>query len=794
MGQGSSTQQPPQINPRARQQGQRHRINQPAWMVGTPRDPRWRLSLQNGQNNREHLGTFRREVSARFSPASTDANATGSSPSEEEIIYAREERPFVNMEDLRMRDSTISDIAATPMARRRSYMSRLGSRLFPESVVSARFEGEVEESTEGEALRNGPRSRAGSLRSASPPRLRSRRHSTFGSLTAQTRRRSRRDSLTRDIDLSSYNGLDSDRLNVESSPDCPSQQPSWRRRTRERARQSLSHPLSLLNRSSGASGILRGSHGPLADTSPNPYLLPPVESVGTTLDLSTPSEGQPSHGPPVDPVIEPSPGGSASSIGQASTLRSRSSRLIRRDDQAPLPRVLQLVAQAIAAQLQPALPNIQPGPGSEGLEESLGNFLRTLQDAIPAATSNATNGDENGPQPSGPMPSMNFLRVFRYVNSERDPQTDDTPNRDEQANPGEEPQERTATLVVVGVRSIPAGQVGINETNRATGANLDEILSQPFLQSSNVLRPQGSGLLRRADGRSRFSSRRNSLGVLNYDSQRHQRTNSSGSRAGTGTLSPALSVESPRGPHPPPSTPADLGLSRQASGANTPINRPSSASAIPPASSLPNLEEDPLQTPPPESNEGENLFQSARQRRRSDSEYARHRDLGSGAARRNGVIGPDEPPRGGRSWLIYVVGTNLSEDHPAFNAPNSLWSDNPTYEDMILLSSLLGPAKPPVASQSDINSAGGLYRLRTYAGYSVAEALDGDESIAIAAEDRCLICQSNYEAEEELRRLIKCGHIYHRECIDEWMTTGRNSCPLCRGQGVDESSASPAAA
>jgi len=68
------------------------------------------------------------------------------------------------------------------------------------------------------------------------------------------------------------------------------------------------------------------------------------------------------------------------------------------------------------------------------------------------------------------------------------------------------------------------------------------------------------------------------------------------------------------------------------------------------------------------------------QRRRSDSEFARHRDLGAGAARRNGVVEPDEvdtgdtPASGSRSWLIYVVGTNLSEDHPALTTP-SLFTD-----------------------------------------------------------------------------------------------------------------------
>lgn len=88
---------------------------------------------------------------------------------------------------------------------------------------------------------------------------------------------------------------------------------------------------------------------------------------------------------------------------------------------------------------------------------------------------------------------------------------------------------------------------------------------------------------------------------------------------------------------------------------------------------------------------------------------------------------------------------------------------------MILLSSLLGPAKPPVATRDDVNSSGGLYRLMEYAGSLVAEAIDGgvDGGVQIPDGDRCLICLSDYEAAEEIRQLADCKHVYHRECIDQ---------------------------
>lgn len=86
---------------------------------------------------------------------------------------------------------------------------------------------------------------------------------------------------------------------------------------------------------------------------------------------------------------------------------------------------------------------------------------------------------------------------------------------------------------------------------------------------------------------------------------------------------------------------------------------------------------------------------------------------------------------------------------------------------MILLSSLLGPVKPPVASEQDLHSAGGLYRLVEYAGSLVAESADGAGTIPIPDGDRCLICLSDYEAAEELRQLTKCKHVFHRDCIDQ---------------------------
>ena len=28
-------------------------------------------------------------------------------------------------------------------------------------------------------------------------------------------------------------------------------------------------------------------------------------------------------------------------------------------------------------------------------------------------------------------------------------------------------------------------------------------------------------------------------------------------------------------------------------------------------------------------------------------------------------------------------------------------------------------------------------------------------------------------------QILRCKHMFHRECVDEWLTTQRNSCPMC---------------
>ncbi|XP_004145311.1 RING-H2 finger protein ATL63 [Cucumis sativus] len=63
---------------------------------------------------------------------------------------------------------------------------------------------------------------------------------------------------------------------------------------------------------------------------------------------------------------------------------------------------------------------------------------------------------------------------------------------------------------------------------------------------------------------------------------------------------------------------------------------------------------------------------------------------------------------------------------------------------------------------------------------------------AAAAAMECVICLSEFEERELGRRLPKCRHGFHLECIDMWLNSHAN-CPVCRepviGEAVDCSDA-----
>ncbi|KPI42889.1 putative RING finger protein [Cyphellophora attinorum] len=762
--------------------------------TSTPRGRRQRFSL---------YGSLRR--------TSHHPPANQSNPSlqalNQDVETEQEDRPLVPSEG-RMSGS-IEDggagIVPNPLLRSASSVSRLGSRFLPDTVARVLLSSGEETPAEGHALRNGnldPGWR-------SPPASQSydtQRFSILDSIRRRAEQRSdSRSENRRHIIRGAFpgnaghqqlhNDLDAaqdleDRLNSELQTfDTPVT--SRTRRRLQRVRASLSNPLISLFQSSTSrrtSPAFAGASPRVTFPDDNDRLLPITANGFTQMDMGS----QAHELDAVESETRTTFPRSASSAGISairrlpSTFRSRS-RLYRRQENPPLSQVLQLAAQAIATQLSThsvgGTPTTRPVVG-DTFGGSIEDFVHTLQEAASAQA--GEHLDVNTPE--GELPPVNFMRVFQFPNDENgqplgpgvatNPEAVTNENQTLTTNP-----DRSVTLVLVGVRSMPPTHDAF--AGAAFGPSLDNVLNLPSLTSDGGLGNPSPGAVLRRTSRARVRPRRHSMTNFDfpaqYESQRHHRPRVSSVGQPSEAYSSITPIsESPPGPHPPPSTPADI-----RSGQATPIRRPSSASAAH-AAALPDLDEDRPQNASLANLQPE--YSAARQRVRSDSEFARRPELGAGAIRRNGVVEPDHVPTGtGRSWLIYVVGTNVSPDHPAFTMP-SLFTDNPSYEDMQMLTTLLGPVKPPVATQEDVTSSGGLYRVTSRDGGLLAEPLtDGQHApIELRQGERCLICLCDYEANTEVRQLNKCQHVYHRECIDEWLTTGRNNCPMCRGQGVEE--------
>ncbi|KAG0125271.1 hypothetical protein HOY82DRAFT_154467 [Tuber indicum] len=449
------------------------------------------------------------------------------------------------------------------------------------------------------------------------------------------------------------------------------------------------------------------------------------------------------------------------------------------DQAAMLSRLLSVAAAATAASLvggtEQAIREAEDVAGDNGGDGSFESFLRALQNGrLAAALRNGGNELGGGTPADGEraesvMPPLNFFRMFRFGsngNSNTDHGREEGPDGS---------RSRMVPVIIVGIRSVTPRDTTEAEGNRPAPF-FDALANLPVNIPSIHRRPRLSNSHRRASvGGAPGSS-------LGFDNQRHIRGASVGSLRPTSELDslpipPSLS-DSSSGALPPPSTPADPSMSifRQ--------------EPLAPESRVP-VESVEANTLSDDNGVGYGSGREPSRRRLSrrlsspEALPALGRSGGSsnsgsagstnGSGGSSGSRRPSGSPEGTRSWIIYVLGGSYPEDHPILTTP-SLFTDAPTYEDMMLLSSLLGPAKPPVATRDDVNSAGGIFT------FGDGCALGAE----IAEGDRCLICLGDYEDGEQCRQLTKCQHVFHKDCIDEWLTTGRNSCPLCRGQGVNE--------
>ena len=96
---------------------------------------------------------------------------------------------------------------------------------------------------------------------------------------------------------------------------------------------------------------------------------------------------------------------------------------------------------------------------------------------------------------------------------------------------------------------------------------------------------------------------------------------------------------------------------------------------------------------------------------------------------------------------------------------------NLSYETMLQLGDRIGDVKAERWAMIAKNEIKKLPSFRFDASKSSAKELDDSER-------KCLVCQCEYEEDDELRRL-PCSHCFHTECVDQWLAE-KDACPYCR--------------
>ncbi|XP_047337299.1 E3 ubiquitin-protein ligase RHA1B-like [Impatiens glandulifera] len=44
----------------------------------------------------------------------------------------------------------------------------------------------------------------------------------------------------------------------------------------------------------------------------------------------------------------------------------------------------------------------------------------------------------------------------------------------------------------------------------------------------------------------------------------------------------------------------------------------------------------------------------------------------------------------------------------------------------------------------------------------------------------CVVCWERVELSDEIRDLVNCRHVFHKDCLDNWLDEGQITCPICR--------------
>ncbi|CAL1400981.1 unnamed protein product [Linum trigynum] len=114
---------------------------------------------------------------------------------------------------------------------------------------------------------------------------------------------------------------------------------------------------------------------------------------------------------------------------------------------------------------------------------------------------------------------------------------------------------------------------------------------------------------------------------------------------------------------------------------------------------------------------------------------------------------------------------------PDFLEPNISWSPPPSSS----------PDVDSFAPRSPVSGGGFPEFQRSVSAVLIREILPvvrfGD---LVDPPESCAVCLYDFEAEDEIRGLANCRHVFHKGCLDRWMGYDRKTCPLCRTPVIPE--------
>lgn len=92
--------------------------------------------------------------------------------------------------------------------------------------------------------------------------------------------------------------------------------------------------------------------------------------------------------------------------------------------------------------------------------------------------------------------------------------------------------------------------------------------------------------------------------------------------------------------------------------------------------------------------------------------------------------------------------------------------DRMTYSEILALEDRAGRCSDSLFTAEDI--------LARFPRFAFKKSGDSDPDCKV-----CCICLSDYEENEEVL-LLPCFHRFHTNCVVNWLTHGKNECPVCK--------------